>query len=92
MQSAMNQRTRVLRQLVRESHYVIDPHAIAEAIMVRTLAQRVLPDVSFRSTPGPPPQIRSFRPHRGARSFRLTRGERRPMHRSGDAPDPSHVR
>lgn len=92
MQSAMNQRVRVLRHLVRESHYVIDPHAVAEAIIVRTLARRVLPDVSFRSNPAPAVQVRSFRPHRGARSFRLTRGDRRPMHHPDDAPDASHVR
>ncbi len=87
----MNARTKVLKQLVRESHYVIDPHAVAEAIIVRSVAQRVLPDVSFRSTPVPP-QVRSFRPHKGARSFRLTRPERRPTHRSSDEPDPSHLR
>jgi hypothetical protein len=87
----MNARTKVLKQLVRESHYVIDPHAVAEAIIVRSVAQRVLPDVSFRSSPAPP-QVRSFRPHKGARSFRLTRPERRPTHRSNDEPDPSHLR
>jgi hypothetical protein len=87
----MNPRTKVLRQLVRESHYVVDPHAVAEAIIVRSIAQRVLPDVTFRGTPAPP-QVRSFRPHRGARSFRLTRSGRRPDHRSNDEPDPSHLR
>ena len=87
----MSQRTKVLKQLVRESQYVIDPHAIAEAIIIRTLAQRVLPDVSFRSTT-PTPQVRSFRPHRGARSFRLTRTDRRPTHRTRDQSDPSHMR
>lgn len=81
----MNARTKVLKQLVRDSHYVIDPNEVAHAIIVRTLAQRVLPDVSFRSSP--PPQVRSFRPHRGTRSFRLTRADRRPTHRSSE-PDP----
>jgi hypothetical protein len=86
----MNPRAKVLKQLVSESHYVIDPAAVAEAIIVRSLAQRVLPDISFRATP-PPPQVRSFRPHRGARSFRLTRSDRRPVHGSGDESEPSHV-
>jgi hypothetical protein len=87
----MNPRIKVLKQLVREQQYVIDPRAVAEAILVRSLAQQVLPDVSFRSTPAPP-QVRSFRPQRGARSFRLTRSDRRPTHRSSDEPDPSSVR
>jgi hypothetical protein len=87
----MSQRTKVLKQLVRESQYVIDPDAIAEAIIIRTLAQRVLPDVSFRSATHTP-QVRSFRPHRGARSFRLTRADRRPIHRTRDESDPSHMR
>lgn len=88
----MNPRTKVLKQLVRESQYVVDPQAVAEAIIVRSAAQRVLPDVSFRSTPAPSFQVRSFRPHRGARSFRLTRSDRRPTHRPSDETDPSSVR
>jgi hypothetical protein len=87
----MNPRTKVLKQLVRESQYVVDPDAVAEAIIVRALAQRVLPDVTFRSTPAAPP-VRSFRPHRGTRSFRLTRSDRRPTHRSRDETDSSSVR
>ncbi len=87
----MTARTKLLKELVRDAHYVVDERAIAEAILVRSMARRVLPDVSFRSTPHLP-QVRSFRPHRGARSFRLTRGERRPPHRSGDEPEPSYLR
>jgi hypothetical protein len=87
----MNARTKVLRELVRDAHYVIDERAIAEAILVRAMAQRTLPGVTFRSTPHVP-QVRSFRPHRGARSFRMTRGERRPPHRSSDEPEPSYLR
>jgi hypothetical protein len=87
----MNARTKVLRELVRDDHYVIDERAIAEAILVRAAAQRVLPDVTFRSTPRRP-QVRSFRPHRGARSFRLTRAERRrPDHATGES-EPSTIR
>jgi hypothetical protein len=79
----MNPRTKVIKHLVSESHYVIDPAAVAEAIIVRTLAQRILPDVTFRAAPRPEP-VRSFRPHRGARSFRLTRRDRRPLHGTAD--------
>ena len=73
----MNARTALLKRLVEEGHYPIDENAIAEAIVVRSMARRVLPGVVFRLPP-PTPQVRSFRPHRGARSFRLHRAERRP--------------
>jgi hypothetical protein len=73
----MNARTKLLKELVRDAHYVVDERAIAEAILVRAAARRVLPDVTFRSSTPRLPQVRSFRPHRGARSFRLTRAERR---------------
>lgn len=86
----MNPRAKVLKQLVNESHYVVDPVAVAEAIIVRSLAHRVLPDVTFRGTPRPV-QVRSFRPHRCARSFRLMRSDRHPLHGSGDAWDRSHI-
>ncbi len=88
----MNPRTKVIRQLVRESHYVVDERAVAEAIIVRSAVQRVVPGVTFRRETRATPQVRSFRPHRGGRSFRLTRRERRPLHRSGDEPEPSHRR
>ncbi len=84
----MNARTRVLRDLVEESHYVIDPDAVAEAILVRSAALRVLPDVAFRTWAPDVEPIRSFRPHRGGRSFRLSGGDRRP-HDGADEPDPS---
>jgi hypothetical protein len=87
----MTSRTKVLKQLVRDSQYVVDSHAVAEAILVRSVAHRLLPEVTFRSTPAAP-SVRSFRPHRGARSFRLTRSDRRPTHRPADESDPSSVR
>lgn len=77
-----NARTKVLKELVRESQYIVDPAAVAEAIIARSLVRQVLPDMSFRGTPSVPP-ARSFRPHRGGRSFRLSRPERRPPHRAG---------
>jgi hypothetical protein len=81
----MNPRVKVLRQLVDDGHYVIDENAVVEAMLVRSTALRMLPDVMFRSKPCRTPQVRSFRPHRGARSFRLSRSERRPLHlRSGE--------
>jgi hypothetical protein len=73
----MNARVAVLKQLVAESSYPVDEAAIAEAIVARSIARRLVPDLTFRITCAPRPQVRSFRPHRGARSFRLTRGERR---------------
>lgn len=85
-----NPRTEVLKELVRESQYVVDPAAVAEAIIARSLVRRVLPDVSFRSTPSVAP-ARSFRPHRGGRSFRLSRPDRRPPHRAGGRGS-SHLR
>lgn len=81
----MNPRVKVLKQLVGDGHYVIDEAAVGEAMILRSMALRMLPDVTFRSTRPSVPQVRSFRPHRGARSFRLSRAERRPLHwRSGD--------
>ena len=81
----------MLKELVRESQYVVDPAVVAQAIIARSIARRVLPDVSFRSASSTP-RMRSFRPHRGGRSFRLSRPERRAPHRAGDEPDSSHVR
>ena len=75
----MTPRAQVLKQLVADEHYVIDESAIAEAIVLRSLVLRTLPDVTFRrETTRDAPPVRSFRPHRGSRSFRLTRAERRP--------------
>jgi hypothetical protein len=51
----MNARTQVLKQLVGDSQYVVDPEAVAEAIVVRLMARRVLADVSFRSSDRRPP-------------------------------------
>jgi hypothetical protein len=76
----MNPRVKVLKQLVDDGHYVIGEAAVVEAMLLRSMALRMLPDVTFRSAPCRTPQVRSFRPHRGARSFRLCRTERRPLH------------
>ena len=79
----MNSRVKVLKQLVADGHYVVDENAIAEAMLLRSAARQMLPDVTFRSTPRSAPQVRSFRPHPGAQSFRLTRGRRPAAHAAG---------
>ena len=67
----MTARVKVLKQLIRESLYVIDEHLVADAIVLRMHARESLPELSLRSDAGGP-QIRSFRRHEDARSFRLT--------------------
>lgn len=76
----MNPRVKVLKQLVADGLYVIDAPAIADAMLLRARIQRTLPDVTFRCAPRAARQVRSFRPHRGAKSFRLSKAERRPLH------------
>ena len=76
----MNSRTATLKQLVSESTYPIDEAAIAEAIIVRCMARRTVPDLVFHSAPARP-RIRSFRHHRG-QSFRLARPGRSAPHRN----------
>jgi len=81
----MSPRVKVLKQLIADGHYVVDEAAVAEAVVVRCAARRALPDVIFRSAPAGAPQVRSFRPDRAARSFRLTRDERRPAQASASS-------
>ena len=50
---AMNARTQVLKQLVRESQYVVDADAVAKAIVERLAAGRSLAEVSFRASDEP---------------------------------------
>ncbi len=73
----MNSRTALLKQLVDAGSYPIDERAIAEAILVRSVARSVVPGVTFRCPLRHESQVRSFRPHRGAASFKLVRGQRR---------------
>ena len=81
----MTGRVNVLKELVGDGLYVIDDAAVAEALLVRCSARRLLPAVAFPGGPSPAPQVRSFRPHRAVRSFRLTRGERRSLRRARGA-------
>lgn len=43
----MTPRVKVLKQLVADEHYVIDPSAIADAMLLRAQIQRTLPAVTF---------------------------------------------
>jgi hypothetical protein len=58
-----------LRQLVLDSQYVVDEASLADAIIARATARRLVAGVAFRNDLGGP-QVRSFRPSRHARSFR----------------------
>jgi hypothetical protein len=80
----MTARAALLKQLVDDGSYPLDEAAIAEAIVVRAMARRVVPDLVFHS-PQPKPPVRSFRHHSGARSFRLARAQRRPAERRVNA-------
>jgi len=77
----MNPRVKLLKEMVSDDLYVIDDVAVADAVLLRSMMRHMLPDVTFRGTPRPEPEVRSFRHHRGAKSFRLTRSQRRPVHR-----------
>jgi hypothetical protein len=74
----MNPRAALIKQLVDAGTYPLDEAVVAEAIVVRSLARRVVPEIAFR-LPAVKPPVRSFRHHSGARSFRLHRAERRPV-------------
>ena len=82
----MNSRLKVLKQLVADGHYVIDESVVAEAILLRSAARQMLPDVTFRCAPKGASTVRSFRPHRGAQSFRLTEAGCGSVHANGAAP------
>ena len=69
--TAVQDRVRVLRQLVYESMYVIEQRTVADAIVMRASVRAALPDSGFRSG-GRERVARSFRRDRDARSFRLT--------------------
>ena len=49
---------------------MVDERAVADAIMLRSMARLVIPEQPFRSA-AREPRIRSFRREREARSFRL---------------------
>jgi hypothetical protein len=65
-------RIRHLRQLVLDAQYVVDEEAVADAILTRATARRLVPEVLFRNDQRDVP-VRSFRPSVHARSFRPCR-------------------
>ncbi len=71
----MDSRVRVLKELISSSLYVADDFDVAEAIMLRAMAKRVIAEPSFRSECRLMPP-RSFRRDRDARSFRLAGSSR----------------
>jgi hypothetical protein len=65
----MQRQIQLLRQLVLDSQYAVDPEAVADAVLARATARRLVRGIAFRNDPRGP-QVRSFRPTRQARSFR----------------------
>ncbi len=65
----MRRRIQLLQQLIRESQYAVDDALVANAIVARAMARRLVPEVAFRNDTRAP-QVQSFRPSRNARSFR----------------------
>jgi hypothetical protein len=69
----VNERIRVLRQLVTDGMYVVEDRTVADAIRVRAQLRRMVAEPQFRSDRRGP-MARSFRRDRDARSFRLAGG------------------
>lgn len=65
----MQRQIQLLRQLVLDSQYAVDPTSVADAILMRGATRRAVLGTTFRNDPRAP-QVRSFRPSRQARSFR----------------------
>jgi hypothetical protein len=63
----MESRVRVLKQLVRDSMYVVDERAVAEAIVARAQVGQLVAEQSFRSR-GRERRLRSFARDRDRRS------------------------
>lgn len=65
----------MIREVVHKSLYVVDERAVADAIVLRAMAKQVIPEPCFR-TELRGREVRSFRPNRDARSFRLCTSSR----------------
>jgi hypothetical protein len=63
-------RAQLIRELVLDSHYVIDEHLVASAILARAGTRGLIGAVAFRNDLPAPRPVRSFRPTADARSFR----------------------
>jgi len=75
----MTHRTQLLAKLIREGIYVVDEQAVAEAIVLRSVVCRSMPQITFRSDVRS--TVRSFRRAEHSRSFRLANERRRtPQH------------
>lgn len=67
----MQRQIQLLRQLVLDSQYAVDPASVADAILTRAAMRRAVLGAGFRNDPrGADAPVRSFRPSRQARSFR----------------------
>ena len=66
----LQRRIQLLRQLVLDSQYAVDDASVANAIVARIAARRLVSEATFRNDPRVS-QVSSFRPSRQARSFRL---------------------
>jgi hypothetical protein len=73
----VQQRVRVLRELVRSSLYVVDEHAVARAIVARAEARDAVAGAVFHSDLRRP-ATRSSRRDRAARSARMNARGRLP--------------
>jgi hypothetical protein len=62
-------RTQLIRQLVLDSQYVVDEATLADAIVARGTARRLIGGITFRNDVRRRP-VRSFRMTTQARSFR----------------------
>ena len=75
------QRVDEIRELVRNSQYVIDEKLVAAAMLARAQLRSTVADATFRNdlcATLEPRAVRSFRPSRQARSFRpCTQGDSR---------------
>lgn len=71
----MQRQINLLRQLLEDSQYAIDPAMVADAIVARAVARRTVMGTTFRNdVRTEPAQVRSFRPTSKARSFRPCSG------------------
>jgi hypothetical protein len=59
--------------LIRDSLYIVDERAAADAILARAMLRMTVAEPTFRSE-NRGPQARSFRRDPSARSFRLSQG------------------
>jgi|HubBroStandDraft_3_1064219.scaffolds.fasta_scaffold18135_3 hypothetical protein len=66
----MQRQINLIRELLEKSQYAIDEAAVADAIVARAVARRMVMGTIFRNDVRAAPQVRSFRPTRQARSFR----------------------